>query len=369
MRGGTHDDLCRSGWRARGDVHSIGGAPTTSLTLPAIAVAAPPRLVNRDYDRQIGGLGKALVARGVVLERRGSEPLGKVVERGVKTWLDRHWGGIRHVGLGCSIMGSFHHAIEADPGFVKELACDLRAVALQEYEVDIERPHVAFVFTATGREDVLVGAGVEYLNGQIPHLGTEILRLSSEVLVSQVKAMDLESVLEMAQDVYWSGCEDEKEFVRDVLGEDEEYEGMTRAELDRRVPAVLLRGSAKVGKAAMAKAAAHGEEVVRNAAALLTNLRLVWKKGETPFKSNRELHDLMDWAVATPHVPTLIGWADHEIAHQAGDAYFESAWNSGEYMPCPFVGMELIALEDADPLSRIEKRWPFHRGEMASSSA
>lgn len=344
---------------ARGFKDAIGSAPTTSLTLPAFGSGSAVQIANTAFDRQVGAVGKALVARGVTLERRGSEPIARVVERGMKAWLDSQWGQLKHVGVRCVIRGSLQSALEVDEGEYDGAEDEIADAAATTWGVDTTKPHVALAFEASERGEVLVGRSAERLNSIVPGLGTDAVRTSSGVVSALVGGMDLDDVLDMAKEVYWHGMEDESEFVREVLDGEDSYEGISRAELDARVPASLVREGRGVSRASLQKAAADSDGLVREVAQVLAALKRIGRPrpGCGIFPVSSDLNELMDWAYITPEIPILIGWKDHEIAHQVWDAFFENAWNSGEFRPRPFIGVELIDLEAVDPLLAMELRW------------
>ena len=344
----------RAGREATGRSHAIGGTPPPSLSLPSFAHGSLPIYAGNDYMRKMAGLGTALVKAGVEFEWEPDAHIDRAVTQALGRWIDAQWEGLRCINLTCRLVGSVFEAVDEPVAQLLDHVDSAELVSIFETDAHVNalQDHVALVFDGAGREEFLVGPGVEELESLLPGIGWEALR-SATAITAFYDVFDLAWTEFATEQTYWWGMDSEKAWCEES-GEDlTDYEGITRAQLDEFAPVKRMRESKRLTRADLRRAAKHPNDKVARIARMLVKLRGLGEP--TGAFSTDKLTDLCDWRDPID-ATVLLGWQDFDGVFRVGDDYSQQLLESGETMR-PFIGLEGVQLGEEASLKGLAARW------------
>lgn len=333
---------------------AVQRAASAALTLPRLLPEAQRRFVQCAKGPALARAALALLDDGLLDDRRSSGSIDALVVKGIKHWLEPMLGGLHWFDLGCSIHENVFDVIglrrEDVSSFANDDAAD--AAVKEELGVHPDEDHLALAFYARGREEAVVGRGIERLNAAAPGLGWACLDAVEGVGIHY--DMLTFSWAEMAvQQVYWYGGDSEQEWASETECDLSEFGGVTRAEFDRAVPPLV---TAVRKRPTMRQIEAWCQSSDRMVVAASTKLLALRKLGKTrAIWSMPTLCGMFEWFETLDHTVWMV-WDDAETLHRIGDDYFESGMY-GDQPLRPCVGITGIPLGELGWFRKTQRRW------------
>ncbi len=302
----------------------------------------------------MAAIGKCLVRAGVPLEWCPEAPLDAAVTTSLKRWVESQWDGMQCIRLQCILKDDVFEAIgesrEALHDHVDEE--QLRKAFTEDAGVDPEALHVALVFDADGRNDIIVGPTIESLESLWPGLGWEALRAACAVGAGY-DVFDFKWAAFTTEQTYWCGMASEMEWCSESEMPLSEYDGITRAQLEDYAPVGRMDSSKRLTRDELRSASKHADPRVATVAGLLLKLRAL---GDTKHAfSTSQLTWMCDWRDPVEST-VLLGWKDFDALFRMGDDFAENVLGGGEAIR-PLIGLAGVPLDADDALDQLARRW------------
>jgi hypothetical protein len=356
MRGTSAATCLAVGARRRraSDRAAVQCAAHAALTLPRLLPEAQRRYVQCDKGPMLARLALALLDEGMLDDARSNGSVDALVVEGIKRWLAPLIGGLQWFDLGCSIHENVCDVIGLTRQDVSSFAQDDAAGRAIKTEVGVhpDEDHLGLAFYARGRQEVVVGKGVQRLNAAASGLGWACLDAVESVGIHY--DMLTFSWAEMAvQQVYWYGGDSEREWASESECDLSEFSGVTRAEFDRAVPAEIRAVRKQPTMQQIDAWCQSGDCAVVAAATKLLALRKLGKP--QPLWSMPTLCGMFEWFETLDHTVWMV-WDDAETLHRIADDYFESGMY-GDQPLRPCVGITGIPLGERGWFRKTQRRW------------
>jgi PRTRC genetic system protein F len=302
----------------------------------------------------MAALASALAERGELVSSDVTSTLTQATYGAMGRWLDRTFGGLRFFEFSASLHASVADACGED---ADQILCAwgkerVKTVFGEGCGVDPFKPHVAVSLTVETSHNVLVGAEVEALEAEVPGLGWSALKAITAA-TAQYDLFGFSFFQWAASYCYWGGCEDEKECYESMGESLDEYEGMTRDELEEIIPIRAFAKAKPLSRAALQTVQRGGSVKAARVASLILKLQGLGKV-QQPFHMGT-LSAEFDWyETLTPTV--IMGWKQMgdlmAVADDFGNYVMEGGGGLRE-----MVGLVGIEVDAPKCLAKKELEW------------
>jgi hypothetical protein len=337
-------------------LHPLGGVAALALSLPALGDAS----VVQDAASTGAGkvksakLARALLAKGFLPSPDEVASVEVAVEVGLGRWLAAQVGSLCCLSVGASL----HPNVWEAHGLTAEQVMDeLQDGVPEKREREVfglieGQDHVGVVLEARHCDCLDVKQGVEALEAKLPGFGYAAARLAMDAL-TQFGVWGFEQQAYQARNTYWGGCESELEWLEEWGGEDDDYQGVTAAELDVafQLKQFAAQGSKREWRTAFVEL---GEPVeLQRFIELVESLQRLERA--TVFQGHELCMELEFYESISPSA--IVVWGDSRLALRIGDDFAQMVMES-DGRTQEFIGVIGLSLEaNGRGLSAQGLRW------------
>ena len=294
---------------------------------------------------------RMLVEAGEVPDIDTGEPLAVIAQRGLRNWLEKSWGGMKHFDLSFTVCSHILQAVDDTQPEDHYAAGRLADAVMDDFGIDLAEPMVAFVVGTSGQRWTRIGPKVLELEAQHAGLGWEALRSVSAVGTGY-GMMDLSFMEFAASQTYWSSGDSEEDWA-EAYGEDlSQFGGMTRAEFDKAFPLKAMREKKPLTLKQLRLIAKESDwcgEVAKRVLALrkLGTIRPAFEM--TNCDEECDYYQLMDIGV-------VLEWMETEPVQRIVDDYMNPYLQGGEGLK-DRLGAIALRLDKGKDMMALTKRW------------
>jgi hypothetical protein len=319
--------------------------------LPVLGSGVGKRRVDHKGDSPLVGIVRMLLEAGEVADVDKGEPLAEIAQRGLRGWLEKSWGGMKHFELRFTLCSNILQAVDDSQPEDPYAAGRLAEAVMEDFGIDLAEPMVAFGVGTTGQRWTRVGPKVTALEALHKGLGWEALRAVSAI-GTRYGMMDMNFLESAASQTYWAGGDSEKDWV-DSYGEDlSDFGGMTRAEFDEALPLKEMNASKSMALTTLRQIAKKGEwfgEVARRLLALrkLKNTRPAFQMPNCDEQC--DYYQLMDIGV-------VMEWMETAPVQRIVDDHMNPYMQSGEGIK-DRLGAIALRLDGGKDMIALTRQW------------
>ena len=290
----------------------VGFAPSTALIIPTIPALIPTSLTVTDASARAAKIVLSLFDMGLVseIDLEGNSFPHELISTVLTRWLDERSRDFKgHFNLYLSMKDTLE-----EMGMSNE---DLESVDVGE-DIATHGLKVAVYFRNPGF--YTLREKVDALENDVPGLGEHALSMLYSVLHQTQFAVTPCWALDTARYEYWQGEDDEKDVIEEYLMNDEEYDGLTRAEFDEQIPKLASEPGEKLSRAKIARIAKEYPRLAKLCMLLLEGetIRKEYKQfvwSENIFDGgdchNVEYGCLLSWQEGDPVCRILDDWGNY----------------------------------------------------------